>query len=273
MLGIIIRFLVFCVLAFILIPIIAMISASFSGAPKSLIASTFETLRFPPKGFSLEWYTHLFSQPMYIQGLEVSLALGISASLSALLIAVLLSEAFTRYRLPGRNMIRSLVLSPLIVPEVAIGLGLLQLFRAMGILGSFWSLLIAHIIIVMPFSLRIVESTFLSMEDTYANAARTLGANEFQTFRRVILQLARPGIVAAFIIGFVMSLNDVAMTVFLTTSRLTTVSVVMLGWSTFNLSPFLASAAGILIFSTLFLLLAIERTIGVEKALGFLSYG
>lgn len=253
------------VLLFLILPLATMLSASFAGS-KSRILS------FPPQGFGVSWYYVLITDPDFLHGLWVSLLLGVGASICSLLIAMTLSTALRKYRIPGSDMIRSYALSPLLIPEVVIGVAMLQLFRAVGLFGSFFSLFLAHIVITMPYAIRILEATIVGVDVSLEDAARTLGANEFQIFRFVTLRLIQAGLVASFIFGFVISLNDIAMTAFLIRPGITTVSVVIFDWSTTLYTPILAAASGLFSLGTFLFLLIIDKVIGIDKATAFVAY-
>jgi len=253
------------VLFFLAIPLVAILSDSFAGS-KAVILS------FPPKGFGFSWYYTLLTSPDFAQGLWVSLPLGVTASVCSLLVALTLVIALKRYSVSGSDILRSYALSPLIVPEVVIGVAMLQLFRALGLFGSFFALVLAHVVITMPYSIRILEATFLGVDASLEDAARTLGANEFTVFRRVTLPSIQAGLVASFIFGFVTSLNDIAMTAFLITPKVTTVSMVIFGWSTKLYTPILAAASGVITFATFLFLIVLDRTIGIDKATAFVAY-
>lgn len=253
------------VLLFMLLPLVAMLADSFAGSQSQILS-------FPPHGFSFSWYQALFQDPQFIQGLQVSLTLAFVATLTSLLVAIAMVLALRRYSLRGASIVRSYALSPLIVPEVVTGLAMLELFRVTGILGSFFSLYLAHVVITLPFALRILEGTFTGIDATLEDAAKTLGANELQTFRRVTLHLIFAGVTASLIFGFIVSFNDIAMTAFLTTGTLTTVSVVLFGWSTQLYTPILASASGLITIATFLFLLLIDRTVGLDRATAFVAY-
>jgi putative spermidine/putrescine transport system permease protein len=253
------------VLIFLAIPLVTMLSDSFAGS-KAVILS------FPPKGFGFSWYYTLLTDPDFARGIWVSLPLGVTASVCSLLVAVTLVTALKRFSVSGGNTLRSYALSPLIVPEVVIGVAMLQVFRALGLFGSFFALVLAHVVITMPYSIRILEATILGVDASLEDAARTLGANEFQVFRRVTFPSIQAGLVASLIFGFVTSLNDISMTAFLITPNMTTVSMVIFGWSTELYTPILAAASGVITIATFLFLMILDRTIGIDKATAFVAY-
>ena len=253
------------VLLLMLKPLVAMLADSFAGSQSQILS-------FPPRGFGFSWYQALFQDGQFIKGLQVSLTLAFVATLTSLVVAIAMVLALRRYSLRGASIIRSYALSPLIVPEVVIGLAMLVVFRVIGILGSFFSLYLAHVVITLPFAIRILEGTFTGIDVSLEDAAKTLGANELQTFRRVTLHLILAGVTASLIFGFIVSFNDIAMTAFLTTGTLTTVSVVIFGWSTQLYTPILASASGLITIATFNFLLLIDRTVGLDKATAFVAY-
>lgn len=263
--SVLVKMFIVFVLLFMLLPLITMLSDSFSGSGYGILA-------FPPRGFSLSWYQALFQNSLFTSGLQLSVILGFSATIVTLLVAITMVLALRRYSIRGASIVRSYALSPLIIPEVVTGLAMLELFRILGILGTFFSLFLAHVIITMPYALRILEGTMGGVDSSLEDAARTLGANEWQTFSHVTFRLIQAGVVASLIFGFIISFNDIAMTAFLTTTSLTTVSVVIFGWATQLYTPILAAASGLITIATFVFLLLIDRTIGLDRSMAFVAY-
>jgi putative spermidine/putrescine transport system permease protein len=258
--GEIIRYIV---LLFIIAPIATVIVISFTNG---------NSIELPPVGLGLKWYYILVNDAAFKSGVLVSIPLGIIASLSSLVIGLCISYAFVKFRLPGKNALRSYVLAPIIIPETSIGLGLLEFFRVVGLFGSFASLVLAHVIITLPYSIRITQASFLSLDSSTEEAARILGANGFETFRHITMPLIRAALIASLLFAFAISIDDVAMTAFLTTPTLYTMSIVMLGWASYNISPELAAAAGVLTVVTFGFLFLIDKIVGIDKAMSLLAY-
>ena len=112
-------------------------------------------LSLPTNGFSLRWFRAIGQYPEFIHAFWVSLGLGALSSFVALLFAVPAALAIARYRFRGRDALAALFLSPLMIPHVVLGIAFLRFFTSVGFGGSFAALLIAHVIIVFPFALRL----------------------------------------------------------------------------------------------------------------------
>ena len=177
------RAVVLALLIFMTFPTVVVLAVSFN--PTAILS-------FPPSGFSLRWYEN-------VTGGAVALALPVG-TLAAL--------ALERGRLRGRNVWAALLLSPLVVPGVAAGLGFLILAAGLGLLRSRSVLIAAHVALVLPFVVRSVWVSVRNLDPALERAAASLGATPWRAFRRVTLPLLRPGLFAGLLFAVVVSLNE-----------------------------------------------------------------
>lgn len=191
---------------FVIAPMLLMLLVAFSD---------FEYFTFPPDKFSLRWFKALPDNVGYRNSIASSLKLASVSAGLALLIAVPASFAL---RKSGNKAVESFISSPLFFPHVIWSLGLLQFFGMTGIRGSFVSLTLAHAVMLSPFIFRIVSQSLREMNSRVEEAAQSLGAGRWMTFRRITLPLILPGVLVGAVFGFLISFTDVTLTAFISSS-------------------------------------------------------
>ncbi|MFG2028489.1 ABC transporter permease [Streptomyces sp. NPDC048825] len=175
-----------------------------------------------PKGrFNYEWQqfsTEAWTDPCGVADLCGSLALSLQiaawATLGATVLGTLIAFALVRYRFRARGAVNSLIFLPMAMPEVVMAASLLTLFLNMGAQLGFWTVLIAHIMFCLSFVVTAVKARVMSMDPKLEEAARDLYAGPLQTFLRVTLPIAAPGIVAGALLAFALSFDDFIITNF-----------------------------------------------------------
>ncbi|MGA5640001.1 ABC transporter permease [Streptomyces cinereoruber] len=148
------------------------------------------------------------------QSLSLSLQLAAWATLGAVTLGTAIAFALVRYRFRARGAINSLIFLPMAMPEVVMAASLLTLFLNMGIELGFWTVLIAHITFCLSFVVTAVKARVMSMDPRLEEAARDLYAGPAQTFLRVTLPIAAPGIAAGGLLAFALSFDDFIITNF-----------------------------------------------------------
>ncbi|KOX35813.1 MULTISPECIES: ABC transporter permease [unclassified Streptomyces] len=148
------------------------------------------------------------------QSLSLSLQLAAWATLGAVALGTAIAFALVRYRFRARGAINSLIFLPMAMPEVVMAASLLTLFLNMGIELGFWTVLIAHITFCLSFVVTAVKARVMSMDPRLEEAARDLYAGPAQTFLRVTLPIAAPGIAAGALLAFALSFDDFIITNF-----------------------------------------------------------
>lgn len=238
-------------------------------APALIVVATSFTsgqnLRFPPHGFSLRWYVAAFASPQFMGSLWASTWLACMTTIIAMVTGFAAAFAIDRYRFRGREAFQSLVLSPLVIPAVALGLALLQTFAVLGLNQSVMGLLIAHVLIALPYVVRILTAGLAVFDRTLELAAMNLRARPATVLRRITLPLLLPAFMSAAIFAFVASFGNVTLTVFLRFPGFTTLPVQIFSYVEYDISPVLAAVSTLVILVTLGVLFAIERIIGVKN--------
>ncbi len=224
-------------------------------------------LSIPTSSFSLRWFKAIANYPEFVHAFWVSLWLGALSSFVTLLFAVPAALAIARYHFRGRDLLSALFLSPLMIPHVVLGIAFLRLFTAIGIGGTFLALLIAHVVVVFPFALRLTLAAAIGMDRSVEMAAISLGAGGWTLFRRVTLPLILPGIVSGWALAFIQSFDDLTMTIFLAAPGTETLPVRMFLYIQDNIDPLVTSVSASVIAITMIVLVLLDRFYGLDRVL------
>ena len=224
-------------------------------------------LSLPTNGFSLRWFRTIANYPEFVHAFWVSLGLGALSSFVALLFAVPAALAIARYKFRGRDALAALFLSPLMIPHVVLGIAFLRFFTSIGMGGSFAALLVAHVIVVFPFALRLTLAAATGMDRSVEMAAVSLGAGGWTLFRRVTLPLILPGVISGWALAFIQSFDDLTMTVFLAAPGTETLPVRMFLYIQDNIDPLVTSVSASVIAITMTALILLDRFYGLDRVL------
>src|SRR4029450_14152844 len=134
------------VYVFLLAPLAVVVLASFNSA---------DFLSFPPRGFSMRWYRALWESEVWGDSFRLSILLTAVVTPLALFIGTLAAYALVRYSFPGKGMIATLVMAPLVMPRIVLGIALLNYFSLLGLVGSMTGLILGHLVVTLPFTVRL----------------------------------------------------------------------------------------------------------------------
>jgi len=222
----------------------------------------------PPPSLSLRWFEQFFSDDYFLRGLSTSVKLATLAV--AISTAVGLATAFVveRTEFAGKQLLISLFLSPLLVPPVVTGFALLLFLSHLGLINGFARLLCGHIIITVPYTIRATLTGLGGIDRSLTEAALSLGANERAAFWDVTFPLARTSIVSGAIFAFAVSMDDVAVSIMLTDATTYTLPVALISSMRANFDLSIAAASVMLMLVTLGLIVALEKSVGLNRAIG-----
>lgn len=246
--------------AFLVLPIMVSVSMSFDS--RTYLGP------FPPPGLSLQWYENFFTDAYFLNGLKTSIILATIAAVISTSVGVTAALVLDRYEFPGKAALAAFFLSPLIVPAVVIGFALLLFFALIGVYNGFPRLIGGHIIITIPYTVRTTLAGLVGIRKSLTEAALSLGANERQAFWGVTFPLAKTGIVAGAVFAFAFSMDDVAVSMFLTDPHNYTLPVAMISAMRANFDMTISAAAVLLVVITLVLLFVLDRVVGLDKLIG-----
>ena len=190
--------------AYMLIPIAVIAVFSFADASQNRDRLNFAI----NNGFTLKYWEHAFSIPDLNSALFTSFRLAVLATVISTAIGTLMALALVRYRFYGRRASNLLLVLPMATPEIVMGASLLSLFLIYGIALGFTTLLIAHVMFCISFVVVVVRSRLIGFDRSIEDAAADLGATAIETFRYVTFPLLRPGILAAALLAFALSIDD-----------------------------------------------------------------
>jgi spermidine/putrescine transport system permease protein len=206
---------------------------------------------FPMEGFSFRWFIRLAQNDSIIEAFKNSLVLGASTAVVSTAVGVLAALAFVRYEFPAKNTINTMLLSPIMIPEVVLGVSLLLFLRWLNQPKSFALLLMGHVVLTLPYVLLIVQARLVGVKREYEEAAKVLGASPLQTFKEVTLPLLFPAIAAGMLFAFTISFDDITATLFWATATNQTVPVKIFGMLRNSISPEINALGAVMIVFTI----------------------
>lgn len=228
------------------------------------------SIRFPPSGFSTQWYELLFDavQSRHIHRAAInSLEVAAVTMIVATILGTLASVAIARRSGKWVRVLDTFFMSPMILPMLAFGLAALMYFTFLGFRPSLALIMIGHTIVVIPFVLRTTSASVSQLDSALLESSASLGATGFYTFRRVTLPIIAPGIVAGGFLAFVASLDNVPVSLFLAGPRSDMLPIRMWGMMESTLDVRVAAVSGVLVASVLVLMLVMERLVGLTQRL------
>ncbi|TXC80987.1 ABC transporter permease [Paraburkholderia azotifigens] len=226
-----------------------------------------ETLTLPTHGFSVRWFRAILDYPDFITAFFNSLKLAFASATLSLVIALPAGLAIGRARFPGRNFLNALLLSPLVIPGLVLGIAMLRFFALIGVTGSFAWLILAHMVVITPFVMRLVLASVSGLDRSIEHAASSLGADAWTTFRRITLPMIVPGITGGWLLAFINSFDELTMSVFITSPQTVTLPVRMYMYATESIDPMMASVSALVIFITAGAMLLLDRVYGLNRIL------
>ncbi len=240
--------------AFLLAPLLLVAVMSVSDDP---------FLTFPPHGWSLRWYGALFHNGAMLAAAQRSAILAAVVTSAALLAGVPAALAVARGTAPPG--VAAALSAPLLLPTLIIGLGLLLVLQPLGLVATWHGLVLAHLVIVLPFVVRLMTTAFAALPPDLAEAAATLGASPARTLVRVTLPLAAPGIIAAATLAFLVSFDETVISLFLVGPRLVTLPIALFRYAESRADPLVAALAVVLIVLTLLAVTVVDRLTGFTR--------
>jgi spermidine/putrescine transport system permease protein len=223
---------------------------------------------FPLSGFTTHWYGDVFGNPALIGSLVRSAIVATASSLIAVALGVLVSFALLRRRFFGKPVVSALVFSPLVIPYLVFGISLLLLFALVDkvLTSSFGvyiglglhAVVIGHVVVALPYTILTVLPLLERLSVSLDEAAKDLGANSRETFRRVTLPLLMPALVSAFLIAFTLSFDEFAIASFLAGAEQTWPVYLFAQLRVPSLLPQLISVSSIVFMASILLILSAE---------------
>lgn len=244
------------VFAFLFLPLVVIIGTSFGES---------STIQFPPESFSLKWYANALASKTFMSSFRLSLGIGVGATALALLVGVPASYALSRYSLKGKKFLKNFFLSPTMIPGIVVGYALFQFIVIQLRLPVIQGLLIGHFLISLPYIIRVVGSSMEQLDFSIEEVAWTLGCTRIRAFLSIVLPNVSSGIVAAFMLAFVNSFNNVPVSMFLSGPGVTMLPSSLLSYIEYTYDPTVSAVSVMIMLITVVLMFVIEKTLGLAS--------
>lgn len=242
--------------AFLLAPLIVIVAVSFN--PTS-------AFRIPLTEFSLRWFEKFFFSGGFRDSLFlVSLPIALVSALCATLIGGAAAIALVRTRLVGRDVIESIFMLPLLIPSILLGAALYLVFARVGASGTFWSIVLGHTLLGIPYVIRVIGAGLVTINPALEEAAISLGCTRFQAFVRVVLPLIRSSLLSGAIFAFIISFSDINLALFVAGPNTTTLPIHIFSQIFWEGDPTIAAASTVQILVVGSLILLMQRVFNIR---------
>lgn len=229
------------VLLFLILPIVFIAALSFGSS---------QWLIFPPPSWTLKWYVELFSDPRWFYTALTSLKIAVIVTALSVVLGFLASLGLNRGEFAGREQIRALFLTPMILPVIVLAVALYALFLKLGLAGTTVGFVIAHLLIALPFSILSISGALDGFDKSIEDAAILCGASPWEARLKITVPSIRHGLFTAAVFSFLASWDEVVLAIFMSSPTLQTLPVKI--WTTLrqDLTPVVAAVSTILVALT-----------------------
>lgn len=224
-----------------------------------------EYLTFPPQGATLRWYGAFLASPEFMGAFRTSLSLAAMATTISLIVGTMAAFALDRLVLRWRSQIVAAFLSPLVVPMLVTGIALLQFFARVGVPRSFLLLLFGHLLICIPYVVRMMLSSLAGFDRSIEEAAMNLGASPVRAIVAITLPNIAPGLLAAAIFAFIESFGNLSLSAFVAGPRASTLPVRLFTFIEFSYDSTVTAVSTVILVVTLAAMLLLARVASLEK--------
>ncbi|BCH61663.1 MULTISPECIES: ABC transporter permease [Rhizobium/Agrobacterium group] len=232
--------------AFLLLPILFIAALSFGSS---------QWLIFPPPAWTTKWYGQLFADPRWLDAAWTSFRIAVIVTILSVLIGLCASFGLVRGRFLGRDALRALFMTPMILPVVVLAVALYAFFLRIGLNGTTLGFVIAHLVVALPFSILALTNALEGFDKSIEDAAVLCGASPLKARLLITLPCIGHGLFSAAVFSFLTSWDEVVLAIFMASPTLQTLPVKI--WATLrqDLTPVIAAASTLLIVVTIALML------------------
>ncbi|MEN8893168.1 ABC transporter permease [Planktotalea arctica] len=241
---------------FLITPIIVIIPLSFNA--QDFFTFTPEMLRFDPEGYSLKHYRDFFTNSEWTNAVWNSLRIAPVATLFSVSLGTLAAIGLSQSHVPGKRAIMAILISPMIVPLIISATGMYFFYSKIGIVGTYWGVVLAHSALGIPFVIITVTATLVGFDNSLTRAAANMGANPVTTFFKIQMPLILPGVVSGGLFAFITSFDEVVVVLFIGSAELQTLPWQMFTGLREQISPTILAAATVLVGISIVLLTVVE---------------
>lgn len=242
------------VILFNVVPLVVIFGSSFNDSV---------LLEFPPRGFTLDWYADALQNSRWFSALLYSVGIGLCVATLATAICFCAALVTVRVHFKGKGILELLALSPLVLPHAATALVLFRLVDSLGLLGDRSGLVVAHLIMMLPFSYLLCVSGLRRVDPSLEEAAMSLGARPLAVFVYVTLPLMKTALAGSFLFCFLMSFDEATVALFLRGIDLITLPVAIYIEIADNASPLISAMSVLLILLTILMVWIAQHVAGL----------
>ncbi|WP_225427045.1 ABC transporter permease [Companilactobacillus kedongensis] len=246
----------FLILIILVVPLLIVIITSFGEE---------SAISFPIKGFTFDWYANVFQQPDFVEGLKMSSIVAVLASFLALLVGTPIVYVLTRFDIHHKDWFQTIFLSPALIPEIVIGFALYQALVISLQLPLFISLIVGHFLLCLPYVVRLITAGMMEFDESIEEAAWMVGYDKVSTFFKVVIPNIKQSVVAAFILSFITSFNNIPISLFLNGPDLNMLPTSILNYLENNYDPTVSAVSVILMIITASIMILAEKYLGLNK--------
>ncbi len=234
--------------AFLILPIVFIAALSFGSS---------QWLIFPPPAWTLKWYEAFFADPRWLEAAWTSFSIAAMVTVLSVLIGLVASFGLVRGSFIGKEGLRALFLTPMILPVVVLAVALYAFFLRIGLNGTVTGFVIAHLVVALPFSILSITNALEGFDKSIEDAAVLCGASPLEAKLRITLPSISHGLFSAAVFSFLTSWDEVVLAIFMASPTLQTLPVKI--WATLrqDLTPVIAAASTLLIVITIALMLLV----------------
>ena len=247
------------VFAFLMIPLAIITVTAFGGG---------SAITFPIDSVSLKWFANVFTTKSFRSSFLASVEIALLAALIALLVGVPAAYALARSGMKGKQLLRSVFLSPTIVPGIVVGFILYQFLILTFRIPVFASLLAGHFMVTLPYVIRVVGSAMEQFDVSVEEAAWSLGCPKGKAFFKVVLPNVTSGISSAFMLAFINSFNNIPVSMFLTGPGVSTFPATLMNYIEYSYDPTVSAVSVLLMAATVVIMVIVDKTLGVASLAG-----
>ncbi|MEM7171355.1 MAG: ABC transporter permease [Pseudomonadota bacterium] len=236
-------------LVFLYVPILTLVAFSFNDSRRNIVW----------RGFTLKYYEKALGNDSLIEAFVNSLTIAFISTIISVILGAMVAILLWRFRFPGKAPLEGAMSLPIVIPEICMGVAMLAFFARIGWPTDLpWPLnlgaiTIAHVSFSFPFAAMVIRARLANFNRELEEAAKDLGANEWQTFRDVLIPFMRPGLVAGGLLAFTLSLDDFVITFFTSGPDTVTFPVKVYSMVRFSVTPEVNAASTVLIVVTIVL--------------------
>jgi putative spermidine/putrescine transport system permease protein len=244
------------VFLYLILPIIMIVPLSFNAEP--YFTFTEGMLSFDMSAYSTRWYTDFFTSESWLHSIKNSFIIAIAATFLATALGTLAALGLSRPHMPGRELVMSILISPMIVPLIISGAAMFFFYSQINLAQTHLGVILAHAALGTPFVVITVTATLVGFDRSLIRAANNLGANDQVVFFKIILPLIAPGVISGALFAFITSFDEVVIVLFLAGYEQRTIPLEMWSGIREQISPTILAVATMLVTLSVILLATLE---------------